>query len=359
MNTDNPIFADLIPTAGDNILWPFDVPAAAPSRVAPETIARHADHPSGYLVTNPGMCHFTCKDSDGFIAYRAFGNVLFQFGGVFAPRAQQPVLLERFRIHAHDMNKHICAVQLRPGDLPLYERAGFCINQLGSSYTLDLKIFRTAGTRFMKMRNKIARARNSGITVAELGVDTPRDAAAWECLQAITTAWLRTKGRFAKLMEFMIGELGAPEDRARRVFVAYQHGRAVAFITYVPSYGELAGRMHDLTRRDPDASPGVMELINITALERFQQEGIRHLNFGLTPFTGLSDDTDCVATRSRACSWLVRQLARHGAAIYPAESQVQYKLKWNPQIIVPEYVAFEGRFRWSTAWRLLLLTRAI
>ena len=359
MNADNPLFARLIPTGGDNILWPFDVTAATPSRVTSDTIARHADHPAGYLVTNPGMCHFSCKGCDGFIAYRAFGNVLFQFGGVFAPRAQQPLLLERFRAHARDMKKRICAVQLRPGDLPLYEQAGFCINQLGSSYTLDLKTFRTAGTRFMKMRNKIARARKSGITVGELGVETPRDAAAWESLRAITASWLGTKGRFAKLMEFMIGELGGPEDRARRIFVAHHEGRAVAFITYVPSYGEFAGMMHDLSRRDREAPPGVMELINITALERFQQEGIRHLNFGLTPFTGLSDDTDCAASRSRACSWLVRQLARHGGAIYPAQSQAQYKLKWNPQTIVPEYVAFEGRFRWSVAWRLLLLTRAI
>jgi lysylphosphatidylglycerol synthetase-like protein (DUF2156 family) len=360
MNIDDPIFARLIPTAGDNILWPFDVPdEPAPSRVTPETIARHADHPSGYLVTNPGMCHFTCRGSDGFIAYRMFGNVLFQFGGVFAPRDEQPVLLARFHAHARALKKRICAVQLRPGDLQLYERAGFCINQLGSSYTLDLKTFRTTGTRFMKMRNKIARARKYGITVAELGVEAPRDAAAWESLQAITAGWLRTKGRFAKLMEFMIGELGGPEDRARRIFVAYDHGRAVAFITYVPSYGEFPGLMHDLSRRDPDAPPGVMELINVTALERFQQQGIRYLNFGLTPFTGLSDDADCSATRSRVCSWLVRALARHGGAIYPAESQAQYKLKWDPQTIVPEYVAFEGRFRWSMAWRLLLLTRAI
>jgi lysylphosphatidylglycerol synthetase-like protein (DUF2156 family) len=52
-------------------------------------------------------------------------------------------------------------------------------------------------------------------------------------------------------------------------------------------------------------------------------------------------------------------LARHGSAIYPAETQAQYKLKWHPETIVPEYVAFEGRFRLSAAWRLMLLTRAI
>ena len=331
----------------------------ASSRLSLETVARFADHPSGYLAMNREMRHFTSENIDGFIAYVPFGGVLFQFGGVFAPEPDQPRLLAQFRALARRMGKHICAVQLRPEDLALYQQSDFCINQFGASYTLDLAGFQTSGTRFMKMRNKISRARKSGITVCELGVDAPRSAEAWGALQSITATWLRTKGRHAKLLEFLVGELGGPEDPNRRVFVATQEGKTVAFITYVPSYGRYAGLMHDLSRRAPDAPPGVMELINITAIERFKSEGVRFLNFGLTPFFGLSDETDFVPTRSKTVSWLLGMLARHGSAIYPAESQVQYKLKWNPEIIVPEYVAFEGRFRWSMAWRLLLLTRAI
>jgi lysylphosphatidylglycerol synthetase-like protein (DUF2156 family) len=211
----------------------------------------------------------------------------------------------------------------------------------------------------MKMRNKIARARKAGITVSELGVDEPRSAQAWDALGAITATWLRGKGQHAKLLEFMVGELGAPDDLERRVFVASHEGRTIGFITYVPAYGRYAGLMHDISRRAPDAPPGVMELINVTAIERFKSEGVRFLNFGLTPFYGITDEADNVPTRSRIVSWLLRMLAKHGAAIYPAETQAQYKLKWNPDTIVPEYVAFEGRFRWSTALRLLQLTRAI
>ena len=37
--------------------------------------------------------------------------------------------------------------------------AGFRVNQLGRSYTLDLGRFTTAGTRFMQLRNKVNRAR--------------------------------------------------------------------------------------------------------------------------------------------------------------------------------------------------------
>jgi lysylphosphatidylglycerol synthetase-like protein (DUF2156 family) len=330
---------------------------ALPSRR--ERVARFADHPSGYLAMNREMRHFTSEGIEGFIAYVPFGGALFQLGGVFATAHDQPRLLAQFRALAKRMGKHICAIQLRPEDLALYQQSGFCINQFGASYTLDLTKFRTSGTRFMKMRNKIARARKSGLTVQELGVDAPRDEAAWEALRSITATWLRTKGRHAKLLEFLVGDLGGPGDRERRVFVATREGKTVAFIAYVPSYGRYAGLIHDLSRRVEDAPPGVMELINITAIERFTAEGVRYLNFGLTPFFGIAEETDCAPTRSKAVSWILRMLARHGSAIYPAETQAQYKLKWHPETIVPEYVAFEGRFRLSTAWRLLLLTRAI
>jgi lysylphosphatidylglycerol synthetase-like protein (DUF2156 family) len=328
-------------------------------RVAAEMLERYADHPSAYLAMNPAMRHFTSPNVDGLIVYRSFGGVLFQLGGVFAPPAARAALLDEFRAMARRIRQRICTVQLRPDDLELYQAQGFCINQFGASYTLDLTKFQTKGTRFMKMRNKIARAANAGIVVHELGPDAPRSSASWNALHDITRAWLGTKPAHAKLLEFLVGEIGERDDHLRRVFLASHGGAPVGFISYVPSYGQFAGLMHDVCRRVPEAPPGVMELVNATALKRFQAEGIRYLNFGLTPFSGLSDEADCVATRSKTVSWLVRMLAKYGNAIYPAATQVQYKLKWQPQTVTPEYVAFEDGFRWSSVWQLLRLSRAI
>jgi hypothetical protein len=38
-------------------------------------------------------------------------------------------------------------------------------------------------------------------------------------------------------------------------------------------------------------------------------------------------------------AWLLRLLWRRGEFIYPARSQVQYKLKWAPDYVEPELVA--------------------
>lgn len=336
-----------------------DADIAAARRRALQVVERYSIHPSGYLAINEETMHFTVDGLEGMIAYRPQGGYLFQFGGVIGPQHAQPVLLREFRAMAQRDGKRVCAVELRTEDIELYREAGFTINQFGSSYSLDLTRFTDAGTRFMKMRNKIKRARRAGIVVSELGGDVARTQQAWDRLDDLSERWLKTKGRHAKMLRFLIGEVGTPNDLQRRIFVAEREDQLVGFISYVPAYGRFAGVMHDLSRRVREAPPGTMELINVTALQRFQSEGINYLNFGLTPFSGLSDQVDNIEGRSTVVSRVLKLLAKHGQSVYPADSQVRYKLKWQPQTITPEYVAFDGGFRWSCMWQLLMLTRAI
>jgi len=338
----------------------FDVPLERlPRGRAHELLQRYANHPSAFLTLNQGTFHFTLPGIDGFIAYRPHGGYLFQFGGGFGSRETQRLLLNRFRLFAHKQQRRICAVQLQEEDIPLYRECGFCINQMGSSYTIDLRNFTASGSRFIKMRNKINQARRTGVKVFELGRDLPRSAQMWDELDSITRSWLITKGRHAKLIEFMIGELGEPFDAGRRIFVARLREQVIGFISFVPVYGKRAGVLHDITRRQVDAPPGVMDLINMTAIERFQQEGIDHLHFGLSPFAGLTAQRDCVEGRSRLLSRLAALIATHGDFIYPSKTQEQYKLKWHPHYVAPEYIGFEGGFSLIGLWRLMQLTKTV
>ncbi len=324
-----------------------------------EALERWSDHPCAFLALNAETRAFHAHGLRGFIAYRPCGGWLFTLGGVFAPKDEQAALLDAFRAFAKAERKKICALQLRPDDIALWREAGFRVNQLGTSYTVELDRFTTKGSKFMQLRNKVNRARKEGVKVFELGADRPRTAAITEQQNALTAEWLESKGRWKKLLDFMVGETGGAHDGLRRTFVAMKDERLLAFVTYVPAWGRLAGVLHDLSRRVPDAPPGVMELVNTTAIERFKAEGVGHLNFGLTPFAGVSDETDDVPGKSAAVSWLLRKLATHGSAVYPAQTQVAYKLKWDPTVIVPEYFAFEGRFKLGCLFRLLVLTRSI
>lgn len=318
-----------------------------------DSLRKYGDHSSAFLSLNSGNEYFTVEGVDGFIAYRASGRFLIQFGGVLAAPEDQEGLLRGFLEFARGARRRVVSVQLRRADAEFYAERGFTVNQMGSSYSVRLPEFTLRGSRFVKLRNKISRARRSGLDVAE----TPF-AVCEEGLSAIDRQWLRGKGRHVKEIEFLVGECGGPAQDHRRLFLARAAGVPVAYVSYAPVYGSRAGWLHDLSRRTPGVTPGAMEAVNAHAMETFRREGAPWLHFGFTPFTGLASSNE-VASASPTAGRLMRLLASHGDAVYPAASQSAYKEKWAPQLVLPEYLAFHGRARLGAVWQILRATRSI
>jgi lysylphosphatidylglycerol synthetase-like protein (DUF2156 family) len=318
---------------------------------AHDLLARHADNPSAFLALNEGTEHFRSPGVDGLIAYRRAGRRhLVQLGGVFAAPEDQDRLLGAFLAFARSERRKVVAVQLQRDDAERYAAAGFTVNQFGANFARALEGFSLKGTAFMKLRNKISKARRSGITVAEVDdLDT----------SGLDAMWLRDKGRHVKELEFMVGERGGPAQRWRRTFAATaEDGTLLGYISFSPAFGRRPGWLHDLSRRHPEAPPGTMELLVISAVEAFQGEGAGFLHFGLTPFTHLDEANEIEGAASPMARRIVRLLADKGEKVYPAADQVAYKLKWAPDVIEPEYVAFAGGVRLGSVWALLRLTNA-
>ncbi|MET9254325.1 DUF2156 domain-containing protein [Streptomyces sp. NPDC048182] len=316
-------------------------------------LEKHAENPSAFLALNEGNEYFRADGIEGFVVFRRSGRYLVQFGGVFAAPEHQASLLHAFREHARARRRTIVGIQLQREDLALFTGEGFTVNQVGSSYALDLTRFSLRGTKFMKLRNKISRARRSGLTVAETDW-----AACAEDIERIDRSWLRSKGRHVKEIEFLVGQLGGPAQRHRRLFVGRLDGKPVCYISYVPVRGSRPGWLHDLSRRLPDGPPGVMEAVNLHAAETFIEEGAHWLHFGFTPFTGL-DPSHEPDGASRLTGRFMRFLADHGHAVYPASTQLAYKEKWGPQVVLPEYLAFERGASLGAIWQILRVSKSI
>ncbi len=316
------------------------------------------DHPSGWLALTPKNRRFTLANTPGMIAYRERGRHLVIFGGVHAPPPARRALLGAFIVAAQHRRRRVIAVQLRAEQARLFADCGFCVNRLGSSYTLSLLDYSLKGSRRMKLRQKVRRARRAGLQVFELGVELARDAQAYQQLCAISSRWLAAKGK--KELDFMIGQLGCLEETRRRVFVVgprRQPDSWQGFITYVPAWGTRPGYLHDLTRRLPDAPPGAMELCNHVAIERLRADGCAHLHFGFTPFV-LTPGGEELPGASRIARLVIRLLGRYGRAIYPAQDQVRYKRKWSPEVVEEESIAFRP-LSLRGILDLLLLTRSL
>jgi lysylphosphatidylglycerol synthetase-like protein (DUF2156 family) len=305
------------------------------SEIALDAIQRYpdADNPSSFLALNEGNSYLHLPDAPGVIVYRSTGRYLVQFGGPFAPAEARPRLLRAFIDMAAAQDREIVAIQLQRPDTTEYLAEGFTVNQVGASYALRLDTFSLQGTAFMQLRNKIARAMRSGLTISEQPLE-PWHAAMTE----LDAGWLGAKGS-AKQLEFLVGQYGGQYQHLRRLFVGVHDRRLIGYISYSPVYGSRPGWMHDLSRRQPDSPPGVMEAINKAAIEQFRAEGAEWLHFGFTPYSALSAAAE-LPGYSRAFRWLMGEIWANGAHIYPSQTQYAYKQKWKQDVILPEYIAF-------------------
>lgn len=298
--------------------------------------AEFVDHPSGFLALSPRNIRFAPAGHRGFIAYRKYGHTRFLFGGVHAPAEERGALLDLFLAAAQRHGCGVVAVQVRREQCELFAARGFTVNSFGQTFAARLDGFSLAGASRVKLRNKIKRARAAGLVVQEVGRELPRDEQTFARLRAVSAAWLREKGK--PELEFMIGELGEVAETRRRFFVASDsRGNMRGFISYVPAWGARQGYLHDLTRRTPDAPPGTMELINAEAIARLRGEGAAYLHLGFTPFIVAGPEP---AGASKVVGTVLRLLGRHGRRIYPAQSQIDYKHKWGPDIVEDEMLAF-------------------
>ncbi len=328
-------------------LRPCTAPASLPE-------CAWVDHPSGYLALSSRNKRFEMAGKPGFIAYRKQGKHLVAFGGVHAPASHRERLLDSFLNEAARQHKIALFVQLREDAVPLFLERGMSVNQCGASLSLDLAGYSFAGAEKASLRRMISSARRAGIRALEIGVDAPNDATVFAQLHAITRSWLANKGKVE--LDFMIGELGEPNDPNRRIFVAVDRAaRIVGFVTCVPAWGRMPGYLLDLGRCLPGAPRGTMEAMIAGAVQKLMREGESFLHLGFAPFIFSGEE---YPTASRIVAWLGRMLRRHGQGVYPAESQLAYKLKWGPGIIEREFIAAHP-LSLRAVFDLLRLTRSL
>ncbi|MFI1353159.1 bifunctional lysylphosphatidylglycerol flippase/synthetase MprF [Streptomyces sp. NPDC020898] len=318
-----------------------------------DLVSAHADNPSAFLALNSGNEFFLDERHDGVCAFRPAGRHLLQLGGPFAAPDDRAGLLDAFLDRAAAWRRRVIAVQLQAEDALLYSSRGFTVNQMGASYAVDLARFTLRGSPFVRLRNKISRARRAGVEVSEAAPSAASDE-----LDLLDREWLRGKGKHTKELRFLVGERGGPEQKHQRVFTGTVDGRIVGYISYSPAFGSRPGWLHDLSRRRADAPPGTMELLNSTAIERMTGEGSEWLHFGFTPFVGLDPERE-VPGGSGMVARVVRFLGEHGERVYPAAAQLEYKEKWAPHVVLPEYIAFQGGVRPGALWRLGRATNAL
>ncbi|MGK8520152.1 phosphatidylglycerol lysyltransferase domain-containing protein [Nocardia asteroides] len=338
---------------------PAGARAASPME-ALAALRSYGQHSAGFLALNIGNEYFTVDGSSGVIVYRPFGRGYWvQFTGPIAPPEECADLERAFAEAAASARRRVIKVQLLREDAERAAADGYVVNQFGSSYSIELAQFGLLGGKFRKTRSMVSRSRKAGVTVSEVSPQRQAEPEFAAQLDAIDAAWLRSKGKHTKELEFLIGQRGGPMQEHRRLFVAEFEGRPVAYLLYSPVFGRQHGWLADLERRMPDSPPGVADHIFSDAAKQLHRDGAEWLHLGLTPFVGLEPEYRIDSGHSKMVSWALNTIRERGAALYPADSALAFKLKWRPHVVTPEYIAFPGRFRLRDAWCLARTTNAL
>lgn len=129
------------------------------------------------------------------------------------------------------------------------------------------------------LRAQLHRATNKGVCVSEW---TPARAERDLQLQQVLDEWLQTRG--LPPLHFLVEPRTLSSLRDRRVFVAEQHSRAVAFVVLSP----IARRNGWLTEQFPrgwGAPNGAVEKALDLAVRTVASEGAHYLTMGLVPLS--------------------------------------------------------------------------
>lgn len=338
--------------------YPYDVEGSTNAAAAnghPDTLHRMATHPLACLLNNPGIRFH--QTSPGYkIGYFSSGNADICIGGLIAPAAEKQRLLDSYLADVRIRKANPVFVHFPKEDAPVLNARGFCVNQLGASYTIYLPDYDMSGKRFQQLRNKIHRAVKAGVTIQEIKTRA-EFVDILPSLQRINKSWLAEKG--SKPLKGLVTDfesLSMPHSQHRLV-AAFWKNQAVAYVLYTRTYGAQPGWFHDLSRKIPDVPDGVMQLINSETLKSFQADSEIYLHFGFTPLVEM--DAPEIFKCSRMFGKVSRWMARHGGVVYPAASQRQYKMSWRPQNIEHEYIAFAEGKAMKALWSVLKATNSI
>jgi len=264
------------------------VPVTRPDRdVAGEIIHSYGSSGIAYFALGHDKSYFFNNDANCVISYVLVRGVALAAGDPIGLPTDVGPTIKAFRAFCEENDWTPAFYQVQEATLPLYHASGFETLKIGEEALLDIATFDTKGKAKDDLRSAINRARREGWQFRFF--DRPiEDAALVAQLQALSEAWLAD--RFGGEMGFTMGGSSISGSNETLVSaVANASGQVLAFMTWVPMYGQR-GWAGDFMRRAADAPNGIMEYLIVATIERLRERGDQVLSLGLAPLANVEPE---------------------------------------------------------------------
>lgn len=169
--------------------------------------------------------------------------------------------------------------------LPVYNELSRKSLFIGQEAIVDLDTFSLAGGEKKPIRNALNKIKSEGYTTH---INTPPllDGLVQK-LKAVSDDWLKQTDRHE--LVFSQGVFNEKEIKNQTVItVENKEEMVIAFLNIIPDYAGNEGT-YDLQRKTTSAPNGVMDHLLIEMFNYFKANGIRYVNLGFAPMSGVND----------------------------------------------------------------------
>jgi len=203
--------------------------------------------------------------------------------------------------------------------LPVYLELARKSLFLGQEGVVDLDSFSIEGGEKKSIRNALNKIKEQGYTT-HINKPPLRDGLIQK-LKAVSDEWLKLTER--EEIIFSQGMFVEKEIKEQTVIsIENSEEKIIAFLNVIPDYVKNEGT-YDLLRKTADAPNGIMDHILIELFKYFKASGIRYVNLGFAPMSGLDDPHTFTEKSMKFAYEKIRSFSHY-------KGMRDYKEKFNP-----------------------------
>ena len=264
---------------------------------------------------------FAPSDINAYISYRVSRNFAVVLENPVAEnREEMKKCIVAFAKYSYDNGLKDIYYRVPRENLPVFNELSRKSLFLGQEGVVDLNAFSLEGGEKKSIRNALNKIKEQGYKTQ---VNRPplRDGLIQK-LRAVSDEWLKLTDR--EEIVFSQGVFSEKEIKEQTVItIENSEEKIIAFLNIIPDYVPNEGT-YDLLRKTADAPNGIMDYILVEMFKYFKDNGIRYVNLGFAPMSGLDDPHNFPEKSMKFAYEKIRSFSQF-------KGQRDYKDKFNPK----------------------------
>ncbi|MCU7547718.1 phosphatidylglycerol lysyltransferase domain-containing protein [Chitinophagaceae bacterium LB-8] len=236
-----------------------------------------------FKLTNEKLIYIS-KHYDGFISYAMSGGFAVVLEEPVCSEANKVPLLKEFEEHCRKTGLKIAFYRVDESSLNYFSKLKMKKLLIGQEALLDVTAFDLGGKSKKALRNGLNSLEKKGYYAK---VCTPPHSPEFLAqLKNVSDEWLHTYHQTE--LAFAQGTFDETIIKMQDIVALFHDGSVVAFLNIIPDYAPNECT-YDLIRKVADAPGGCIDGLIVQLIEYAQQKGLRNLNMGLAPLSGIKE----------------------------------------------------------------------